>query len=144
MKRFTFRLATVQRIRALEERLARERLIAASSERRRAESLRADAHQALREMMPSSGTATMHEFLWLDHQRERLNESLRLSEARLAVAHDAVNEARAAWTAANKRAQVLERLEQHSRAQWREETARDEQSTSDDLVNARFLLEGAQ
>lgn len=144
MKAFHFRLATVGRIRDLEERLAREKLVVSLSELRCAQAASIAAHDTLRAMTPASGTMSANDLLWRDTQRERVAESLRISDARVAAAQGAVVDAKTLWSTAKKRAQVLERLKQSSIAKWREASLLDEHAQSDDLVNARFLVGGAK
>ncbi len=142
MKVYEFRLATVERIRVLEERLAREKLVATLRELRNAQAANEAAHTALRKMASVSGVVTMADIQWLDDQRERLSESLRICSEKVARAQLNSVDARAAWGVATKRAGVLERLDAQGFANWREAASRGEVAESDDLANARFRIAG--
>ncbi|MHB1209896.1 MAG: flagellar export protein FliJ [Acidimicrobiales bacterium] len=142
MKVYEFRLATVERIRLLEEKLAREKLVASLRDLRQAQAANESAHKALRAMASLSGIVSMADIQWLDDQRERLAESLRICTEKVALAQSMSLDARASWGAASKRAGVLERLDEHGLASWREAALRGEVAESDDLANARFRAAG--
>ena len=142
MKVYQFRLATVERIRVLEEKLAREKLIASLRDLRNAQAANEAAHRALRTMASVSGVVSMADIQWLDDQRERLSESLRVCSEKMARAQAFSGDARAAWGASSKRAGVLERLDAQGAATWRELATRAEVAESDDLANARFRRAG--
>ncbi len=143
MKVYQFRLATVERIRVLEERLAREQLIETLNQLRRAQAANEAAHIALREMASVSGVVSMADIQWLDDQRERLSESLRICSEKVALAQSNSAEARKAWGTATKRASVLERLDAQGFAAWRDAASKEEIALSDDLATARYRLAGA-
>ncbi|MBW4079102.1 MAG: hypothetical protein HIU84_11455 [Acidobacteria bacterium] len=143
MKVYQFRLATVERIRVLEERLAREQLVETLNQLRKAQAANEAAHVALREMASLSGVVSMADIQWLDDQRERLSESLRICSEKVALAQSTSVDARAAWGSATKRASVLTRLDAQGFAAWREAASRDEVAQSDDLATARYRLAGA-
>lgn len=143
MKVYQFRLATVERIRVLEERLAREQLVETLNQLRKAQAANEAAHVALREMAGLSGVVSMADIQWLDDQRERLSESLRICSEKVALAQSKSTEAKAAWGSATKRASVLERLDAQGFAAWREAASRDEVAEADDLATARYRLAGA-
>lgn len=143
MKVYQFPLATVERIRILEERLARENLVTSLRELKNAQAANEAAHTSLRAMAAVSGVVTMADIQWLDDQRERLAESLRICGEKLSRAQATSSDARVAWGAASKRASVLERLDEHSAATWRDEVTRAEVAESDDLATARYRIAGA-
>ena len=143
MKVYQFPLATVERIRILEERLARENLVTSLRELKNAQAANEAAHTSLRAMAAVSGVVTMADIQWLDDQRERLAESLRICSEKLSRAQATSSDARVAWGAASKRASVLERLDEQSAATWRDEVTRAEVAESDDLATARYRIAGA-
>lgn len=142
MKVYEFRLATVERIRVLEERLAREKLVATLRELRSAQAANEAAHTSLRAMASVTGVVTMADIQWLDDQRERLSESLRICSQKVALAQSISADARVAWGMATKRAEVLERLDAQGVVIWRDVATRGEVAESDDLANARYRRAG--
>jgi hypothetical protein len=142
VKVYQFRLATVERIRLLEERLAREKLVASLRDLRKAQSANEAAYNELRVMASATGVVTMADLRWIDDQRERLAESLRICGEKVALAQVTSIGARAAWGVATKRAGVLERLDAQGVVTWREAAMRAEVAESDDLANARFKVSG--
>ncbi|HUX03536.1 MAG TPA: flagellar FliJ family protein [Acidimicrobiales bacterium] len=142
MKAYHFSLSTVLRIRALEERLARERLLVAQRALRTAH----QEHQALAaklgELTVPSRLTTIEEIRWVGDQAQRLNEQIRVRHERVVEVSCARDQANAAWTAARKRTGALERLEAQSVARWRHESERSEVAELDDVANARHRVAG--
>ena len=143
MKVYEFRLAAVERIRVLEAKLAREKLVTSLRNLREAQAANEVAHRSLRSMAGASGVVAPSDLLWLDDQRERLAESLRLCGEKMVQAQMMTVDAKAEWGAATKRATMLERLDARSHAAWREAALRSEVAESDDLTIARFRVAGA-
>ena len=140
MKAYRFRLATVERIRELEERLARQRLIASLRVLRAEREAERDAYDELRDLPAVAGTATATQIQWVGDQGERLAASLRSRRQRVAVASQECGAAREAWSVASQRAGVLERLDEQARAEWRVDAARSEVAELDDLTNSRHRM----
>lgn len=138
MKAYAFRLGVVARIRALEERVARERFMLATRDRRIAEEREVTASAELARLAPVSGEVLASELRWSGAQserqavivRERHDEVLRTSLLR--------DEAHEAWSVASKRAGVLERLREQGVARWRDDLLAEESAELDDLSNARY------
>jgi flagellar export protein FliJ len=141
LKQFKFRLASVLRVRNIQEDLARARLLTAN----------AAAHEAGRvvdtrvarylDMARPAGVQHEAEFArtWftldsaagaIDVAREQQIEAL---------AH--VAERRAEWFEASMRVDAIERLEARQRAVHKIEVQRDEDRVSDDLVVSRYTRE---
>jgi flagellar export protein FliJ len=137
VRAYRFRLATVARIRALEERVAAERFMVALRDLRKAEESRRAAEVALSALEAPTGLTTMAAMTWVGDQAERLADSLAGCRASVTEAASWCAEARAAWDVAARRAGVLERLDEHGLARWREETLRQEAIELDDLSLAR-------
>jgi flagellar export protein FliJ len=144
VKAFRFRLATVARIRALEERVAAERFMAAQRALREAEeSVRVTA-RALATLEAPRGTTTMAAHLWVGDQADRLAEAVGVCRANVVAAASACAEARGAWDVAVRRSGVLERLGEQELARWRSEALREEAAELDDLSLSRHRLIGAR
>ena len=142
MKAFHFRLATVARIRALEERVAADRFMTAQRVLRQAEESVRAAEVALAMLEGPQGTSTMAAHLWVGDQAERLAEALSVCREELAAAQSVCAEARTAWDGAVRRSGVLERLGEQELARWRSETLREEAAELDDLALSRHRLIG--
>jgi flagellar export protein FliJ len=142
VKAYQFRLATVARIRALEERVAADRLRVAQRDLRRAQASVRAAETALAALAAPCGVVAMSELLWVGDQAERLAETVRECGERLAAAASSCAAAREAWDVAVRRSGVLERLGEQGRARWRDETLREEAAELDDLTLARHRLSG--
>jgi flagellar export protein FliJ len=143
MRAYRFRLATVARVRSLEERVARDRFMAALRTRRDAEESERDARSALGALEAPQGSMTVADVVWLGDQAERRSASLRACRERLTAARSRCAEARQAWNDAAKRASVLERLDDEGRAQWRRDALRHEVAELDDLAQVRHGRGGA-
>ena len=144
MKAFHFRLATVARIRALEERVAADRLMVARRSLRHAEESLRVAEVALKALETPPGTTSMAAHLWVGDQAERLAETVRLCEVEMAAARSACAQARESWDVAVRRSGVLERLGEQALARWRSETLREEAAELDDLSLSRHRLTGVR
>jgi flagellar export protein FliJ len=142
VKAFHFRLATVARIRALEERVAADRFMAAQRLLRRAEESLGAAEMALAMLEAPEGTSTMAAHLWVGDQAERLAETVGVCREKVVAAQSDRAEARAAWDVAVRRSGVLERLGEQEMARWRSEVLREEAAELDDLSLARHRLIG--
>ena len=142
MKAYRFRLATVARIRALEERVAADSLRVAQRDLRQAQASVRAAEDALAALEAPQGLVAMSALLWVGDQAERLAESVRECGEHLEAAASSCTEARAAWDVAVRRSEVLERLGEQGRARWRDETMREEAAELDDLTLARHRVSG--
>jgi hypothetical protein len=142
VKSYRFRLATVARVRALEERMARERYLTSLRTSRQREAAYHEAHEALVDEAPLWGVVTPAELRWSQDQAERQARVERELLARWRAAKQ-VNEAdRDAWREAAKRARALERLDERARVEWLAEYRREEALELDDLSNARYVPTG--
>ncbi|HUZ42011.1 MAG TPA: hypothetical protein VMU68_11555 [Acidimicrobiales bacterium] len=143
MKAYRFSLHTVLRIRGLEERLARERLVVASRAVHQAEDTHRAREVVLAQLVAPPGVVTMNELHWVADQAARQAERILSSRQALIDAALARDEARRAWYAARQRASVLERLQAQGLARWKEEVQRKMGLELDDLTNARHGYVGA-
>ena len=142
MKAFHFRLATVARIRALEERVAADRFRTAQRVLRHEQESARAAEAALDSLEAPRGVTSMAALNWVGDQAERLAETVRVCRENVVAAESACAEARSAWDLAVRRSGVLERLGEQERARWRSEALRAEAAELDDLSLARHRLAG--
>jgi flagellar biosynthesis chaperone FliJ len=143
MKAYRFRLATVARIRALEERVAADSFRLSLRHLRLAQETERAARGALADLAIPTEVATMASHQWTSDQADRLATSLRLSREAVVAAELGCTEARHAWKVATQRSGVLERLHDDGFAHWREDMLRHEAAELDDLSHARLGLIGA-
>lgn len=138
MKRFRFALASVARVRALEERVAREQYLMAQGSLGRAEQRHRLAREVLEAQEALDGALTMGEVRWSFDQAAR--GAAAVHEA--AGARDAARAAAALelerWRTAARRASALERLEASARAAWLDQLRDEEARDLDDLATLRF------
>ncbi len=142
MKSYRFRLAHVARIRALEERIARERFLTSLRALRQSEAAYRRAQEALAESAPLQGVVSCADLLWWSDQAER---RLRLEQERHADwvrAADENESDRERWREAAKRSRALERLDERARVVWLDDYRREEALELDDAVNARYAPSG--
>jgi flagellar export protein FliJ len=144
MKAYRFRLATVARIRALEERAAADRFTIARRELRRAREGERAARAALAALPAPSGVRTISSLRWTADQAERLSDSVRRHGELVAAAASACAEARREWSEAARRSEVLQRLDAQAFARWQGDAMRQESAELDDLSHARRGLAGAE
>ena len=137
MKAYHFRLATVARIRALEERVAADRFMVAQRDLRQAQASARAARNALATLEAPQGVVEISAFVWLGQQADRLSEWVGVCDEKVVEAESACVEARAAWDVAVRRSGVLERLGEQGLARWRSETLREEAAELDDLSLVR-------
>jgi flagellar export protein FliJ len=142
VRAYRFRLATVARIRALEESVARERLMVAQRDVRLAREAVGAAEAALGALRAPTGLSTMAALTWTGEQADRLAGTVRARRTAMAAAASRCVEARLAWDVASKRSGALERLDAQRFARWRDETARQEATELDDLSHARYAPSG--
>ena len=142
MRTHHFALATVLRIRRLQESLASEQFMLAQRDVRAAEDARHVAELRLAGLAPLSEPTSIEEVLGLSDHAGRLASDLHARQRALEIAVDAREEARDRWRAARVRASALERLEAKSLARWAHDVQRHEVSEMDDLANARHTSRG--
>jgi flagellar biosynthesis chaperone FliJ len=143
VKSYRFRLANVARIRALEERIARERFLTSLRALRQAEAAYRRARDSLLESDPLSGVVSSSDVQWsLDQaeRRARVEQACRAACADAAAVNDGDRER---WRDAAKRSRALERLDERARVAWLDDYRREEALELDDAVNARYVPSGA-
>jgi flagellar export protein FliJ len=143
VKAYRFRLATVARIRALEERVAADRFKVTQRDLRLAQEAASAAARDLRSLAGPEGVTTISEVRWIGEQAERLAASMDLRREKVAAAAVACTDARRQWDIALRRSEVLQRLDDQGMARWRAETMRHEAAELDDLSISRHHRVGA-
>jgi flagellar export protein FliJ len=144
VKVYRFSLEIVMRIRAIEERLAREKLVTAQRDLRRARGAYVAAETAIATLAAPTGPITVGEVRWIGEQADRLADEVRVRRQVVVAAASTRDEARDSWHAARKSLGTLERLDLQGLARWKNEVAREEVSEMDDLANTRHGSQGAR
>jgi flagellar FliJ protein len=143
MKRFQFRLATVLRVRRVEEERARGALALANAARRQAETERQRAEEHLAATPQPAAVVPLAAYRAWRATGELRAERWQTASQQASRAAEAAEERRQAWARAATRVAALERLEARRRDAWRQELFRAEAREVDDLVTSRFQPEEA-
>lgn len=134
-------LATVLRVRDIEEGLARRRLAEAVAEQTRASELRAARHEAY-DAAPALTGGSCAVFLAGHARGAALARAARAAEGQEREATAAAGVARDAHTAAAVRLAGLERLADRAREARRRKRLAADQRTAEESAAARRVLEG--
>jgi flagellar FliJ protein len=138
MKKYSFSLSKVLRVRKIQEeqaaaRLAAARLVATAAATRAAESRHALAARCARHGLQSSAA-----FLAWTETTMLAGEALSQARAEVLQADAEVADRRGEWSAAATRVSALEHLDDRGRAAHTVERRRDETKTVDDIVVTRW------
>jgi flagellar FliJ protein len=137
MKRYRFGLASVLRVRHVEEDRAVLALAEAERARQVAERRAAALESQHRAVPPPDGAVEATQFLATREQQERSAVAVRGARAEVAEASTAVVARRAALAAAASARAALEHLDERRRAEHALELQREEAAEVDDLVTSR-------
>lgn len=138
MKRYSFRLQPVLRLRRSEEDRARAALLSAVAALTHEQRVLEDRRAACVHRPPLPAGATTAQFLQEQAVRASLARAVGEQERRL-HAVDAVRvAARAEWSRTAERVGALERLEERQRAEHRIAELREDDRTTDELVVSRY------
>ncbi|MFZ4515052.1 MAG: flagellar export protein FliJ [Acidimicrobiia bacterium] len=138
MKKYRFRLATVLRVRRIEEEQARAVLMQANHAVTAANAEVHAREEALAARNAAHGTMSREAFLALQGQGARLAEAVRTASARRAEALAIQAARRAEWSLRAQRVSSLERLDERQHEAYAIELNREEIKVVDDLVTNRF------
>lgn len=119
MKRYQFRLATVLRVRRIEEEAARAHMLEARTVAVRARVARDQAAAHCRDLPVALGPSSADEFRKERQVLELAAASLSTRQAALLAAEGEAERVRALWSAAAARVAVLERLDERRREEHR-------------------------
>ena len=138
MKKYSFSLSKVLRVRKIEEeqaavRLAAAQLVATAAATRAAESRHALAARCARQGLQSSAA-----FLGWAETAMLAGEAFSDAKAEAVKADEEVEECRGEWSSAAARVSALEHLDERGRVAHTVERRRDEAKTADDIVNTRW------
>src|SRR5215210_5411002 len=134
MKRYTFSLAKVLRIRRIEEEQAAAQLAAARAAAAAAAAQEAGAAHALASRCARGGLQPAVSFLAWTETTMLAGEALSEARADVQTAGQEVDERRREWSSAATRASALEHLDERGREAHERERRREETKTTDDIV----------
>ncbi len=138
MKKYTFRLEQVRRIRQTQEDVARAALLNANSEVQRA---LASAEGRMAEYvghMPSAAVIGVDTFMRQRYFNDLAGQAVVIAREAHAAAEAQAATRRAEWSDAASRVKVLDRLDERRREEYEIEHAREVEKENDDLVTGRF------
>lgn len=138
MKRYSFRLAPVLRVRRSEEDAARGALLAATAAVTAQERLLAERQEAYAAAMAPKAAASASDFRADQLRRQAYGAAVLEQSQRVEQARAAQDSARGAWSAAAARVGALERLEERAREEHRVAELREDDLIADELVVSRF------
>jgi flagellar FliJ protein len=137
VKKYSFSLAKVLRVRRIEEEQAAARLAAAHMAAAAASAKEAESHHALAARCARHGLQSSASFLVWAETTMLAGEALSDARATARRAEDDVAVRRGEWSSAAVRVSALEHLDERGRAAHTVERRRDETKTTDDIVNVR-------
>ena len=137
MKRYSFSLAKVLRVRKAEEEQAAARLAAAQLVANAAATRAAENRQALAARHARYGLQSSAAFLAWAETTMLAGEALSTAKADAARADEDVAARRGEWSSAAARVSALEHLDERGREAYTVERRRDEAKTTDDIVTVR-------
>ena len=137
MKKYSFSLAKVLRVRRIEEERAAARLAAARTAAVAASEKEVGAAHALASRCARGGLQSAVSFLAWSETTMLAGEALSDAKADVQRTEDEVETRRGEWSSAAIRVSALEHLDDRGREAHTVERRRDETKTADDIVNVR-------
>lgn len=137
-RKFHFRLATVARVRRIEEERARAALLAANVELQHAATRLSERKDHYWSAPRPVGTTNPEHFRPARMELEFAAQAVQWSTAERIEKAEVADIARTDWITRRQRVEALDRLEQRSRELWHREVLRAEDHLVDDLVVSRI------
>jgi flagellar export protein FliJ len=137
VRAYRFRLASVLRVRQLQERVAAQQFAMAVRDLQNARTELAHARRCLAGLPAPSGRLTVGDVEWTHAQSSRMSERVRERTGEVEVAAETARHATQTWGTARQRTAMLERLDERHFALWRAELDRSDALVLDDLAIGR-------
>jgi len=134
MRAYSFRLASVARVRALQEGIAAQALATASHRLVRAEVELGRAVSELERLTAPVGETSAEDVHWARDQSDRMGQTRQSATQAVDEAGTLREAAREQWIVARRRCAVLERLDDRRRSEWQIAFDRQEAKELDDLA----------
>lgn len=141
MKRYSFRMEQVLRVRRLQEDVARAGVAIARSAERDAEIVLASSNEYYMSLETPAEAADATSFLGQRDRGALRATGVRLAEGQLSTATEATAAAIEDWHATHQRVEALERLDDRRREEYDVELRRYEDATVDEIVVSRARAE---
>lgn len=138
MKKYTFSLAKVLRVRRIQEEQAAAQLAAARTMAEAAATKEAGAAHALATRCARGGLQPAVSFLAWTDTTMLAGEALTSAKVEVRTADEEVEARRAEWSSTASRVAALEHLDERGREAHTLERRRDETKTADDIVTGRW------
>jgi len=138
VKKYTFSLAKVLRVRRIQEELAAAELAAARTAAATAAAKEVGATHALASRCARGGLQSAASFLAWTETTMLAGEALSDARAEVQVADQEVEDRRDEWSSAAARVSALENLDERGRDAHAVEVRREETKTADDIVTTRW------
>lgn len=142
MKRYSFRLADVLRVRRLQEDMARSGVLSARRAEDAAAQLTAQRESHYAGLATSGHHQSAAAFLAWRAQAGHRADAVVMARNDRREAGAATASAVDGWRTAHGRVEMLERLDERRREEHHVEVRRDEDATADELIVARRRLRG--
>ena len=137
MKRYTFRMEQVLRVRRLQEDAARAGVAVARTAERQAEAALASSNEYYMSLDIPTAPAAATSFLGSRDRGALRATGVRIAEGHLSTAVEATTQAVTDWRATHQRVEALERLDDRRRDEYGVELRRFEDATVDEIVVSR-------
>jgi len=138
VKKYSFSLSKVLRVRRIEEEQAAAKLAAARMAANAAATREADSRLALATRCARHGLQSSASFLAWAETTALAGEAYTAAKADVARADQEVEERRGEWSSAAARVSALEHLDDRNRAAHTVERRREETKVADDIVTTRW------
>ena len=137
MKRYSFRMAKVLRVREIQEDAARAGVAVARTAEQRAQVALEQSRDHYAALVLDGSAQSAAAFLGLRERASHRATAVNLADGNRRIAADATAEAITAWHEANRRVDALERLDSRRREEYGIEFRRFEDAAVDELVVSR-------
>ena len=138
MKKYSFSLSKVLRVRRIEEEQAAARLAAAQLVANAAATRAAESRHALAARCARQGLQSSAAFLGWAEMATLAGEAFSVAKTDAVQADEAVEARRGEWSSAAARVSALEHLDERGREAHTVERRREETKTADDIVVTRW------
>jgi flagellar export protein FliJ len=139
MRKFTFRLAAVSRIRKLEERVAKENVLIAIKASDDAKAALDRFSEDLLKLDYSSNVVHVRELQSVQVQRELQEQIIEIATKTVQEKEQIVYQERQQWKEAAKKAAIIDKLDDRARLIWMMQFLREESKELDELGSVAFI-----
>jgi len=140
MKKYSFSLAQVHRVRRAQEDAAKAELMAANNEVQRALTATADSVAKYEQSItPEAGVTGVDAFMRRRYFDELAGQAVAIARGTEAQAEELASLRRAEWSVVATKVKALDRLKERRKAEHQLEADREAEKEVDDLVTGRYM-----